>query len=264
MKQPLLLLAFIGFFITASLFFVGGYHAGFYFINQWTTAYPEWLWQWLTVLGDERVAFTLMLVLAWRYPQLLWTLLFAAILATLYSRGLKELFDATRPAAVLAADSFQRLGCELRQYSFPSGHSVTAGMVGGVLLLQLRWIEARIALILFVILIGISRIAVGAHWPVDVAAGLSGGFLAGRIGRTARCALVGTNVDAPQSPRVTRSRRADGVESVGQRWRLSTGRAVITTHWWHCIFLLDAAFLSASVARFLLHLQDRSHAFVRH
>ncbi|MBK1641936.1 hypothetical protein CKO12_08635 [Chromatium okenii] len=182
MKQPLLLLAFIGFFITASLFFVGGYHAGFYFINQWATAYPEWLWQWLTVLGDERVAFTLMLVLAWRYPQLLWPLLFAAILATLYSRGLKELFDATRPAAVLAADSFQRLGCELRQYSFPSGHSVTAGMVGGVLLLQLRWIEARIALILFVILIGISRIAVGAHWPIDVAAGLSGGFLAAELG----------------------------------------------------------------------------------
>ncbi len=83
MKQPLLLLAFIGFFITASLFFVGGYHAGFYFINQWATAYPEWLWQWLTVLGDERVAFTLMLVLAWRYPQLLWPLLFAAILTTL-------------------------------------------------------------------------------------------------------------------------------------------------------------------------------------
>jgi membrane-associated phospholipid phosphatase len=182
MNRTLFYLALGGFFGTAGLFFIGGYHVGFQSINQWASVYPEWIWHWITVLGDERVAFTLMLLLAWRYPQLLWPFLLAVVIATLYSRSVKELFDAARPAAVLAADSFQHLGHTLRQHSFPSGHSVTAGVVCGSLLLQLRWIEARILLILIAILIGISRIAVGAHWPVDVAAGLSGGFLAAGLG----------------------------------------------------------------------------------
>lgn len=59
--------------------------------------------------------------------------------------------------------------------SFPSGHSTTAGALAAVLfLLAPRFAAIFIAIALWV---GISRIAVGAHFPSDVVAGLSLGVI---------------------------------------------------------------------------------------
>ncbi|MBK1695439.1 hypothetical protein CKO09_11920 [Chromatium weissei] len=168
--------------VAVGLWLGGGYHAGFFTLNQWAAIYPAWCWQWLTVLGDERVVIALTLVFSWRYPRLLWSLVLAALLGALYSRGLKELFDAARPPAVLAADAFNLIGSIQRRASFPSGHSTTAAVFCGVFIAHARLSEWRILLLLIATLIGLSRIAVGAHWPVDVAAGLLGGTLAAWLG----------------------------------------------------------------------------------
>ncbi|MBV5310358.1 phosphatase PAP2 family protein [Chromatium okenii] len=165
-----------------SLWLGDGYHAGFLTLNHWAASYPAWCWQWLTVLGDERVAVTLTLLFSWRYPRLVWSLVLAALLGALYSRGLKELVDAARPPAVFASDAFNLIGSIHRRASFPSGHSVTAAVLCGVFIAHARLSEWRILLLLIAILIGMSRIAVGVHWPVDVAAGLLGGTLAAWLG----------------------------------------------------------------------------------
>jgi membrane-associated phospholipid phosphatase len=172
----------IGAVVGLSLYLICGYHAGFLRLNALATDYPSWVWSCLTVLGDERVALAVTLVFSLRHPQLFWTLILAALLAIASSRGLKELVDAARPPAVLAADAFNLIGPVRERVSFPSGHSVTVAVFCGVLILHTRWIEWRVLLLLIAILVGLSRVAVGVHWPLDVVAGLTLGALAALIG----------------------------------------------------------------------------------
>jgi membrane-associated phospholipid phosphatase len=159
-----------------------GYHAGFIRINAAAAAYPDWVWQCLTVLGDERVAFALALLFALRYPRVFWGLILAAVIAAAYSRGFKALFDAARPPGVLAAETFNLIGPGHTRASFPSGHSVTAAVFFGVLIYYTRWAGLRALFLALAVLAGLSRVALGVHWPVDVAAGLFGGALAAWLG----------------------------------------------------------------------------------
>ncbi len=172
----------VGAIVGASLFLVCGYHAGFTRLNALAAQYPSWIWQCLTVLGDERVAFALSLFFSLRYPRVFWSLILAAVIAIVCSRGLKELFDTARPPAVLAADVFNLIGPAHQRASFPSGHSVTAGVFFGVLVYHARRVEWRVLLLMIAVLVGLSRVAVGVHWPVDVAAGLTIGALAAWVG----------------------------------------------------------------------------------
>ena len=159
-----------------------GYQGGFDRLNGWAAAYPDWVWQWLTSLGDERVPFALSLFIARRRPRVFWALVLAALAAAAYSRGLKPLFDMPRPPAVLGPDEFNLIGPGHRRSSFPSGHSVTAGVFFGVLVYYARRVDLRVLLLLLGVLAGSSRVAVGVHWPVDVATGLMGGVLAAWLG----------------------------------------------------------------------------------
>ncbi|WP_373510627.1 phosphatase PAP2 family protein [Thiocapsa sp.] len=165
-----------------TLYLAVGYHAGFIRINAAAAAYPDWLWQCLTVLGDERVPFALALLFALRYPRVLWALVLAAMIAAAYSRGFKELFDSARPPGVLAADAFNLIGPGHTRASFPSGHSVTAAVFFGVLIYFTPRTALRALFLALAVLVGLSRVAVGVHWPVDVAAGLFGGALAAWLG----------------------------------------------------------------------------------
>ncbi len=178
-----LLLAALALALLALGLYAGvGYHAGFSTINDWSRAYPSWLWQNLTVFGDEHLAFTLTLFFSRRHPRVFWALMCAALVGAAYARGLKPLIDAARPPAVLEAASFQLIGPGLRHHSFPSGHSVTAGVFFGVLIYHARAVEWRLLFLLLALLTGLSRVALGVHWPVDVAAGLAGGLLAAWLG----------------------------------------------------------------------------------
>jgi membrane-associated phospholipid phosphatase len=170
--------------VGATLFLFWGYHAGFAWLNGLAVYAPRWTWECVTTLGDERVAFAVTLLFARRYPQVFWALVIAAVLGTLYTHSLKPLVGALRPPAVVPPDSFNLLGPGPHRSSFPSGHSVTVAVFCGVWLYFLRLGWARAGLILVALVVGLSRTAVGVHWPVDVAAGLAGGTLAAWIGAT--------------------------------------------------------------------------------
>ena len=165
-----------------TLWLAGGYHVGFLGLNAVADSYPGWVLQWLTAVGGDAAPFALGLFLARRYPRVLLALMLAAILASAYSRGLKPLFDAARPPAVMPLADFNLIGPALRRASFPSGHSVAAGAFCGVLVYYARWSETRVLWVLLATLVGLSRVAVGVHWPVDVAFGLAGGVLAAWLG----------------------------------------------------------------------------------
>jgi len=165
-----------------TLYLACGYHGGFLRINAWAAAAPPWIWQWLTALGDERVPFALSLLLARRYPQVFWSLIVAGLCGIAFTHSGKPLVDTLRPPAVLDPAAFNLIGPSIRKVSFPSGHSATAGVFFGVLACYARPTWARAALTVLAVLIGLSRVAVGVHWPVDVATGLMGGVLAAWLG----------------------------------------------------------------------------------
>ena len=148
-------------------------------LNRYT---GDAVWAHITVLGDTVVALTLLLAFAGRKPTVLWAGVFAALLATVWSQGLKHIFDALRPPAVLSAEMLHIIGPALHKHSFPSGHTTTIFVLCAVLCMQFRSLGWRGFFILLAALTGISRAVVGVHWPLDILAGAFGGWLAGVMG----------------------------------------------------------------------------------
>lgn len=109
-----------------------------------------------------------------------WTLPIAVIGAGVIIQGIKLFVQRPRPQAV--PHSFQPLIHETG-YSFPSGHSLIAMVVYGLIgyfvlhLFKNRTARllVRIVTVLVVFSIGASRVYVGVHYPTDVLAGWTAG-----------------------------------------------------------------------------------------
>jgi len=174
--------AMVSALVAMTIVLICGYHGGFIRLNAIAAGYPDWVWASLTSFGDERVLTALALLFSLRYPRLFWSLLVSALIAAIYSRGLKDLLDLPRPPAMLEEGVFHLIGPGHQGASFPSGHSVAATVFFSVLIWHVRAWPWRLLATLFVVAVGFSRVAVGVHWPVDVAAGLMGGALAAWLG----------------------------------------------------------------------------------
>jgi membrane-associated phospholipid phosphatase len=149
-------------------------------LNRIGPATSDLVWANLTVLGDGMVAFALCLPLWRRRPDLLWALVFLAILGTLWVHGMKPVIDVARPPAVLG-EQVHVIGRAYQAHSFPSGHATTAFAVAGLLSLGIAsraWVAAIVALAMVV---AVSRAVVGVHWPLDILAGAFGGWLAAAV-----------------------------------------------------------------------------------
>lgn len=152
-------------------------------VQQVTGTLPDTAWSMITICGTGVVAFALLSpTLAW-HPRWYAAGLAAAGIAGLYSNGAKRFFALPRPASVLEAGHLHVIGETLRANTFPSGHSVTAFTLAAILVFASRKPLATTAWIVPVAtLIALSRIAVGAHWPADLAAGAAGGWVSGALG----------------------------------------------------------------------------------
>lgn len=147
----------------------------------------------LTYLGDTHVMLWIILLinLPWwmtlgrKNPEKrsLYLVVFAIVLvlATVASQSLKDIVGALRPASVLPAESLRILGEKLSYRSFPSGHTITA-FSGMCILLPIIPVSWRWGALTLAASIGFSRIGVGAHWPIDVAAGAFLGIVSGMMG----------------------------------------------------------------------------------
>lgn len=136
-------------------------------------------WLHITVLGDSAILLVLLLPFVGKNPRLLWHMVLAALLATIVVLLLKNGLGLPRPFSVLGSESVYVIGPELSKKSFPSGHTAAAFTILSVLWLRGVPITLTLSATILVVLIGYSRIVVGAHWPLDVAAGALFGWLAG-------------------------------------------------------------------------------------
>jgi undecaprenyl-diphosphatase len=89
---------------------------------------------------------------------------------------LKKLFARARP-------QLWERAVDVRFYSFPSGHAMVSMVIYGLLgyFLASRFPKQRwwiyILTILLVVVIGLSRLYLGVHWPTDIIAGYTAGLV---------------------------------------------------------------------------------------
>lgn len=174
---PLIHLSFFCLVAAACLYFTQGYHVGFHSINSLANVFPEKLLQTITFMGDGAVCISAGILFARRCPALVWVLFLAMLGGTLVLHLGKDSFGMMRPPAVLESDSVNVIGKAFRNGSFPSGHTFTAFVVGAIWFYFAKtYLEKWLALFAASI-VGISRVVVGAHWPIDVLVGAALGML---------------------------------------------------------------------------------------
>lgn len=155
-----------------------GHGGGFLVAQAWSNTLPPLFWECVTILGDERVLFALFLPFAIRYPRAFFAILLSAALAGLLSRGIKLWAALPRPASVLPAELITVIGPRVTHRALPSGHTASLFAFVGVLIGLSGCRRFRVSLLLLAALAGFSRVAVGAHWPLDVMVGALVGLAA--------------------------------------------------------------------------------------
>lgn len=166
----------------ALILWLGGWNQPlFLWLHTHQLQWGSFLWANLTMLGDSALTPLVLVIYIRKRPDLLWAALMGGLLTWMVTHGLKPWIDEARPPAVLAIEV---IGRRLLHSSFPSGHSASIFAVSALLIygLPLRERAARWSLVGLAVLVGLSRIGVGVHWPVDVLAGAAMGWLCARGG----------------------------------------------------------------------------------
>ena len=87
----------------------------------------------------------------------------------------KTIIALPRPFVVMGDAVYRAHSAPESQYTMPSGHSVYVGVLAAALWPSLGW-AGRVSMLVFAAAVGWSRIVLGAHFPIDVIAGLALGW----------------------------------------------------------------------------------------
>lgn len=154
-----------------------GNTALFRLINGAAWPAGDWLWSNITVLGDTMTLLCLLLPFVGRRPDLVWSIMVAVIVVSVLIHGAKLVFDMPRPPYVLDGADLRVIGFRAISGSFPSGHSAAAFAFAGAVCVMRFPLAAKVVVLLAASAVGLSRVAVGIHWPLDVVAGALIGWL---------------------------------------------------------------------------------------
>jgi len=119
-------------------------------------------------------------------PRQAWILfvgLFAGALAWLASMWAKTFFQTVRPFADKTI--IPLVESQTNSTAFPSAHAAAVAAAGVVLYRFNKFIG--LATIALAFIIGIARVAIGVHWPIDIAGGVVCGIVLGWIVRRLLC-----------------------------------------------------------------------------
>jgi len=150
---------------------------------RWGTGVIQWvqsfgnptldaLFKGITFLGDEMFYLLWISLLYWAVNRALAIRLGFLCLGSAYVyTSLKALFAVPRPAAPAV-----RVVTSAEGYAFPSGHAQTAATGWFYLASQVGRASLWIFAIVVVLLVGLSRVYLGVHYPQDVVAGTAIGL----------------------------------------------------------------------------------------
>ncbi|MCU4676681.1 phosphatase PAP2 family protein [Catenovulum sp. 2E275] len=161
---------------------VFGYHAGFLTLNQFGARFSDVIWAAMTMLGDTYLAIALLLFFIFKDKLLMPAMLIASIPATIFAQGFKRGLAVDRPPRIFEPEQINQIGRVLEVGSFPSGHTMTAAVLAGLLIMSAKNNILRTLALTLVILVGISRVMVGVHFPIDTLVGGGVGLLAAGFG----------------------------------------------------------------------------------
>jgi membrane-associated phospholipid phosphatase len=160
----------------------GSNKALFFLINQASQITGDMFWAFLTCLSDGLVVFVILFPLIYRKPRLIWAVLFAAVLFTIFGQALKHISRIPRPPSVLSSESFHLIGPDWGYNSFPSGHASMIFSLAGVFSLTVKRNRLRLLFVGLASIIAAARMVVGVHWPIDVLAGAALGWISVWVG----------------------------------------------------------------------------------
>lgn len=146
-------------------------------INQ---PFLDILFEGFTMLGEELFIVPLLAIIFWtldkRFGEILAFTLFTSLLV---NNSLKDLFSFERP---IGEEGIRTLRPETATgKSFPSGHTQNAAAAAGAfsLYLKKRWVT--LLSMTLMILVAVSRLYLGVHYPKDVLAGILLGLLMAKL-----------------------------------------------------------------------------------
>lgn len=133
--------------------------------------------------------FAFLLCFALIAPKFWEGLIAGSLLSLVLTHFLKVIYAMPRPARAFGEDAFNIIGEKLMgANSFPSGHTTTISTTLCVLLIAFmprlaKWrVPFIVGIVLLGALVGLSRIGVGAHYPLDVLGGALLGCVCGIFG----------------------------------------------------------------------------------
>jgi membrane-associated phospholipid phosphatase len=160
----------------------------FYFLNTKLSPFPKIQCN-ITQFGDAHIGMSFLTILIIYAPKIWESLLTGSLVSLVLSGFFKNLFKMPRPAAILDHANFTIIGKTLNGCSsLPSGHSITTFTIITIIMFGfmpknlIQKIEWCISLLILGLIIIVTRVAVGAHFPIDVLVGSILGFLSGLLG----------------------------------------------------------------------------------
>lgn len=146
------------------------------FIQSFSNPFLDIIFQMITMLGEEKFLIIIMAIIYWCVDKETgYKMAFALITCTAVNLSLKEIFAIPRPIGEPGIRSL-RLHTATG-YSFPSGHTQSTSAFWTFLMGHLRRGWLYILGPCIIVLVGVSRMYLGVHTPLDVVGGAIIGFL---------------------------------------------------------------------------------------
>lgn len=173
----LLLLPAVALSLAAVIVLVDANYSLFLRLNGIWWIGGEEVWSLFTVLGDTLTLLVILMFFVGRRPDLIWPVMVALLVVSLFVHFGKLFFDVQRPTQVVHEAYINVIGFRASNESFPSGHTAAAFALAAAFCMLRFPLWVKIAVLTLAVLAGLSRIVVGVHWPLDVLAGAAIGWL---------------------------------------------------------------------------------------
>lgn len=146
------------------------------FFQQMASPFLDTLFELATMLGEEMVFIFAIAFLLWCSSKRRGFAIFSSLFTSLVGMNLlKAAVKAPRPFQTFPHIAGKRVATATG-YSFPSGHTTGAASFYSSVAVSYRkrWLSITCAILIFIV--GLSRMYLGVHWPIDVFAGLALGI----------------------------------------------------------------------------------------